>query len=84
MSLLTTSKPVTKNGVFTRYPTPTKRPDGAASDAILELANDSWGDTGAWTTDGGGGAVWDSIVYDTVNDQVLIGVGNGSPWNASV
>lgn len=70
---------------FYTVPNPNKEPDGAASDAIFaEIANDSWGDTGAWTTDGGGGTVWDSIVYDTVNDQVLIGVGNGSPWNASV
>ena len=70
---------------FYTVPNPNKEPDGAASDAIFaKLANDSWGDTGAWTTDGGGGTVWDSIVYDTVNDQVLIGVGNGSPWNASV
>ncbi|GIR82605.1 MAG: hypothetical protein CM15mP84_03530 [Cellvibrionales bacterium] len=35
-------------------------------------------------TDGGGGTAWDSIVYDTVNDQILIGVGNGSPWNPDV
>ena len=70
---------------FYTVPNPNKEPDGAASDAIFaELANDSWGDTGAWTTDGGGGTVWDSIVYDTVNDQVLVGVGNGSPWNASI
>ena len=70
---------------FYTVPNPNKEPDGAASDAIFaKLANDSWGDTGKWTTDGGGGTVWDSIVYDTVNDQVLIGVGNGSPWNASV
>ena len=70
---------------FYTVPNPNKEPDGAASDAIFaKLANDSLGDTGAWTTDGGGGTVWDSIVYDTVNDQVLIGVGNGSPWNASV
>ncbi|GIS02442.1 MAG: hypothetical protein CM15mP103_09930 [Gammaproteobacteria bacterium] len=24
------------------------------------------------------------IVYDTVNDQILIGVGNGSPWNPDI
>ncbi len=70
---------------FYTVPNPEKKPDGAASDAIFaELANESWGDDGAWTTDGGGGTVWDSIVYDPVNDQVLIGVGNGSPWNAKV
>lgn len=70
---------------FYTVPNPEKKPDGAASDDIFaKLANDSWGDDGAWTTEGGGGTVWDSIVYDTVNDQVLIGVGNGSPWNAKV
>ncbi len=70
---------------FYTVPNPEKKPDGAASDAIFaELANDTWGDDGAWTTDGGGGTVWDSIVYDTVNDQLVVGVGNGSPWNAKI
>jgi len=67
---------------FYATPNPEKKPDGAASDAIFaKLANDTWGDTGAWTTDGGGGTAWDSIVYDPINDQVVIGFGNGSPWN---
>ena len=70
---------------FYTVPNPDKEPDGAASDAIFaELANDTWGDTGAWVSDGGGGTVWDSIVYDTENDQVIFGVGNGSPWNADL
>ena len=30
---------------------------------------------------GGGGTVWDSVVYDAELDQLLVGVGNGSPWN---
>ena len=70
---------------FYTVPNPEKKPDGAASDAILaKLANETWGDDGAWVTDGGGGTAWDSIVYDTVNDQILIGVGNGSPWNPDI
>ena len=70
---------------FYTVPNPEKKPDGAASDDILAaLANETWGDDGAWVTDGGGGTAWDSIVYDTVNDQILIGVGNGSPWNADI
>ncbi len=70
---------------FYTVPNPNKEPDGAASDDILaRLANDTWGDTGAWTTDGGGGTVWDAIVYDSVNDQVLLGIGNGSPWNPTL
>jgi quinohemoprotein ethanol dehydrogenase len=67
---------------FYTVPNPTKQPDGAISDdAFVKVGNVSWGDTGAWTTDGGGGTVWDSIVYDEVNKQVVFGVGNGSPWN---
>jgi PQQ-dependent dehydrogenase (methanol/ethanol family) len=68
---------------FYTAPNPQKKPDGAASDEIFaRLANASWGDRGEWTTQGGGGTVWDSIVYDAVNHSILIGVGNSSPWNA--
>lgn len=67
---------------FYTVPNPAKQPDGAASDEAFErVGNVSWGDEGAWVTDGGGGTVWDSIVYDEVNDQIIFGVGNGSPWN---
>jgi quinohemoprotein ethanol dehydrogenase len=70
---------------FYTVPNPKKQPDGAASDSIMtELVNDTWGDTGGWVTDGGGGTAWDSIVYDEANDQILVGVGNGSPWNAKI
>ncbi len=67
---------------FYTVPNPSKQPDGEISDAAFtSIGNVTWGDTGAWTTDGGGGTVWDSIVYDEVNDQIIFGVGNGSPWN---
>lgn len=70
---------------FYTVPNPEKEADGAASDDIMEsLVNDTWGDTGGWVTDGGGGTAWDSIVFDKANDQILVGVGNGSPWNAKV
>jgi len=70
---------------FYTVPNANKQPDGAASDSAFEqIGNVTWGDTGAWTTDGGGGTVWDSIIYDEVNDTVIFGVGNGSPWNQSL
>lgn len=73
------------NWRFYTVPNPNKNPDNAASDAIFaELANETWGDTGAWTTDGGGGTVWDSVIYDQVNNTVILGVGNGAPWNPKV
>ncbi len=33
---------------------------------------------------GGGGTVWDSMVYDPETDLLYIGVGNGSPWNRTI
>ncbi len=59
---------------------PADGPDGAASDEAFEqVAGKTW--HGKWWEMGGGGTVWDSIVYDPEFDQLLIGVGNGSPWN---
>ncbi|MGC1271538.1 MAG: PQQ-dependent dehydrogenase, methanol/ethanol family [Croceibacterium sp.] len=59
---------------------PADGPDGAASDeAFAKFAGKTW--NGNWWEMGGGGTVWDSIVYDAEFNQLLIGVGNGSPWN---
>ncbi|HKX32248.1 MAG TPA: PQQ-dependent dehydrogenase, methanol/ethanol family [Blastocatellia bacterium] len=45
----------------------------------LERAAKTW--TGEWWKTGGGGTVWDSIVYDPDFDLLYIGVSNGSPWS---
>src|SRR6202167_1308793 len=47
--------------------------------SILAKAAKTW--TGEWWKIGGGGAVWDAIVYDPELDLLYIGVGNGGPWN---
>ena len=39
---------------------------------------------GEWWKGGGGGTVWDAIVYDAELDQLIVGVGNGSPWNQQI
>jgi alcohol dehydrogenase (cytochrome c)/quinohemoprotein ethanol dehydrogenase len=49
---------------------------------ILEKAAKTW--TGEWWKFGGGGTVWDSIVYDPELDLLYIGVGNGSPWDRRI
>lgn len=69
---------------FYTVPGDPARKDGAASDATLEkLARPTWfGD--AYYKYGGGGTVWDSIVYDPELDRVYIGVGNGGPWNRKI
>ncbi|HXF38803.1 MAG TPA: PQQ-dependent dehydrogenase, methanol/ethanol family [Blastocatellia bacterium] len=48
----------------------------------LERAAKTW--TGEWWKAGGGGTVWDSIVYDPELDLIYLGVGNGSPWNRRI
>lgn len=37
-----------------------------------------------WTYTGGGGAVWDAVVYDPVTDLLYFGTGQPSPWNSAV
>jgi quinohemoprotein ethanol dehydrogenase len=45
----------------------------------LENAAKTW--SGQWWKLGGGGTVWDSIVYDPELDLLYIGTGNGTPWD---
>ena len=64
------------------YTVPTvadKGPDGAVSDSMLAAMRATW--QGDFDVLGGGGTVWDAIVHDEEFDQIIIGVGNGSPWN---
>ncbi|WP_438727243.1 PQQ-dependent dehydrogenase, methanol/ethanol family [Parasphingorhabdus sp. DH2-15] len=67
---------------FYTVPNPDGKPDGAASDAVMQsAAGRTWSENGEWKESGGGGTVWDAIVYDHELDQLYIGVGNGNPWN---
>jgi len=62
---------------------PANGPDGEVSDSVLAAkAGTTW--DGEYWKAGGGGTVWDAIVYDQELDQLYIGVGNGSPWNHQV
>ena len=67
---------------YTVPPAKGAKPDGAASDDIIAKMQGTW--DGDYTKFGGGGTVWDAIVYDKDFNQVLIGVGNGSPWDHRV
>src|SRR5690606_35536784 len=67
--------------VWRFYTVPGNPAEGFESE-VMEMAARTW--NGEWWALGGGGTVWDAIVYDQVLDQIYIGVGNGSPWNASV
>lgn len=59
------------------YTVPGNPADGFESPA-MEMAAKTW--SGDWWDRGGGGTVWDSIVYDPELDLVYLGVGNGGPW----
>jgi quinohemoprotein ethanol dehydrogenase len=56
-------------------------PSKPQENAALEKAAKTWG-KGDWWKIGGGGTVWDAMVYDSVNDNIIFGTGNGTPWNA--
>ena len=45
----------------------------------MEAAAKTW--TDQWWRWGGGGSPWNAITYDAELNQVLIGTGNGYPWN---
>jgi alcohol dehydrogenase (cytochrome c)/quinohemoprotein ethanol dehydrogenase len=61
---------------------PAKGPDHAASDGVMPMAAKTW--TGEWWKAGGGGTVWDGILYDPQTDSVIFGTGNGIPWPANL
>lgn len=58
------------------YTVPGNPADGFEDDT-QRMAAETW--SGEWWRYGGGGTVWDSIVYDAELDQLYIGTGNGSP-----
>jgi len=45
----------------------------------MEMAAKTW--SGNWWELGGGGTVWDAIVFDEENNLVMFGTGNGTPWD---
>ena len=47
----------------------------------LDAAVKTWGGDEWHKLGGGGGTVWDSLVYDPELDLLYIGTGNGPPWN---
>jgi len=62
-----------------RFYTVPGNPAAGLQPAYLQAAARSWnGDFWKW---GGGGTVWDGIVYDARLNLLFIGTGNGSPWN---
>src|SRR4051812_37639910 len=59
------------------YTVPGNPAAGFESDAMRRAAT-SW--KGEWWKGGGGGTVWDAIVYDPELNLVFVGTGNADPW----
>ncbi|WP_311270470.1 PQQ-dependent dehydrogenase, methanol/ethanol family [Sphingobium sp. WCS2017Hpa-17] len=63
------------------YTVPGNPKDGFENKA-MEIAARTW--AGDWWKYGGGGTVWNAMTYDVSTDSIILGVGNGSPWNHKV
>jgi quinohemoprotein ethanol dehydrogenase len=48
-------------------------------DETTRIAAKSW--AGEWWKHGGGGTAWNTFTYDPDTDTIMIGTGNGAPWN---
>ncbi|MEJ0100595.1 MAG: PQQ-binding-like beta-propeller repeat protein [Pseudomonadota bacterium] len=48
----------------------------------MEAAAKTW--SGQWWKTGGGGAPWDSIIYDPTTNYVYVGTGSGAPWPSEI
>ena len=62
-----------------RFYTVPGNPEHGFESEALALAAETW--TGSWWEQGGGGTVWDAIVYDPELNLIYLGVGNGTHWN---
>jgi len=67
--------------VWRFYVVPGNPADGF-EDPAMEMAAKTW--TGEWWKFGGGGNTWNGITYDPEFNTVLVGTGNGSPWNRKI
>lgn len=65
-----------------RFHTVPGNPADGFEDAAMDMAAKTW--AGEWWRQGGGGNVWNAFTYDAEADTIILGTGNGSPWNHRV
>ena len=63
--------------VWRTHTVPGNPADGLENDA-MQRAAETW--NGEWWLAGGGGTVWDAIVFDPELNLVYVGTGNADPW----
>lgn len=62
-----------------RFYTIPGNPAEAIEQPVMKVAAKTW--NGNWWDLGGGGTVWDGLIYDEKNNLMIFGTGNGTPWN---
>lgn len=65
-----------------RFHTVPGNPANGFENEAMRMAAQTW--SGEWWQYGGGGTVWNAITYDAEQDLVLLGTGNGAPWNHKI
>lgn len=65
-----------------RFWTVPGNPKDGFENKAMEMAAKTW--AGDWWKYGGGGTVWNAMTYDRSTGSIILGVGNGSPWNHKV
>ncbi|MBY5963676.1 PQQ-dependent dehydrogenase, methanol/ethanol family [Marinobacter nauticus] len=64
-----------------RWYTVPGNPNEPFENEAMARAAKTWDPSGKYWEAGGGGTVWDSIVFDPDLNLLYIGTGNGSPWS---
>jgi quinohemoprotein ethanol dehydrogenase len=65
-----------------RFYTVPGNPSHGFESKAMETAAATW--FGQWWKYGGGGTVWNAITYDKEEGTILLGTGNGFPWNRKI
>ena len=65
-----------------RFYTVPGNPAKGFEDEAQAMAAKTW--AGEWWKMGGGGTVWNAMTYDPTTDTMILGVGNGAPWNHKI
>lgn len=78
---VTTYNAETGEELWRFYTVPGNPADGF-EDETQEMAAKTW--TGEWWKYGGGGTAWNSFAYDPETDTIMLGTGNGAPWNQKI
>jgi quinohemoprotein ethanol dehydrogenase len=65
-----------------RFYTVPGNPAKGFENKAMEMAARTW--SGEWWKYGGGGEPWNAFAYDPETRTVLVGTGNGYPWNSKI